>query len=72
MSCLALFNPVPCPVLQALPFRPATAAVQAVVASVQALALRRHQWRIDRTAFLGRLSTARTSQQVDRVDRLPV
>jgi hypothetical protein len=58
--------------LQALPFRPVPAAVQAVVASVQALALRRRQWRTDRTAFLGRLSTARTSQQVVYRERVLV
>ncbi len=50
--------------LAALPCRPAPAAVQAVVASVQALALRRRQWRAERTAFLGGLSTERTAQQV--------
>ena len=52
--------------LQALPFRPAPEAVQAVVASMQALALRRRQWRIGRTALLGRLSAARTTQQVKK------
>ncbi|KAL4459188.1 hypothetical protein ABPG75_014053 [Micractinium tetrahymenae] len=50
--------------LSALPFRPAPAAVQAVVASVQALARRRRQWRAERTALLGALSSARTAQQV--------
>lgn len=50
--------------LSALPFRPAPSAVQAVVASVQALALKRRQWRAERTAFIGGLSAARTAQQV--------
>ena len=50
--------------LQALPFRPSTSAVQQVVASVQALATRRRQWRAERTAFLGRVSCGRTQQEV--------
>lgn len=50
--------------LGALPFRPAPAAVQAVVAAVQVLARRRRQWRAERTAFLGSLSAERTSRQV--------
>ena len=55
--------------LAALPFRPSQAALQQVVASVQALTMRRRQWRAERTAALGVLSTARTAQQVRRLLR---
>ena len=48
--------------LSSLQFRPSPAAVQAVVASVGALAQRRRQWRTERTAFLGALSTARAAR----------
>lgn len=50
--------------LQVLPFRPSPAALQQVVAAVQALTMRRRQWRAERTAALGVISTARTAQQV--------
>lgn len=48
--------------MQALPFRPSPASLQAVVASIQAITTRRRLWRRDRTAALGALSAARTAR----------
>ncbi|GAB4813110.1 hypothetical protein N2152v2_000156 [Parachlorella kessleri] len=53
----------PGPLLQALPFRPSQAALQAVVASIQEVTTRRRMWRRERTRALGLLSTARAARQ---------
>lgn len=57
------FSPTHPPTLQALPWRPQHASLQAVIASIQALTTRRRLWRRERTHALGALSVGRTARR---------